>query len=282
MQFSIIPFLLLISCFGYSQESLPVSLFVEVYLGTDYRSNIYGNGSKDSIDSLCFNQLKEHQSFYSGKVFKTRKVHVYTNDDYSNTQNINSDSTITTFEDIWVSNAAVSQLVSWMNLERYEPKIFQRQYDIGGSSELAISDTLHITKGLGFRDFDIRKEDLRNECACRNIREAKKFDCNKIDIDSLFDSVLNEHVGHQTTSSYSHYVKVRFKLGNDEISLIQEYSRDFNIKWRIIYNNDNDKLYVVLNPYLNKLINQLLPRESKIQLGIMDFSDPVKWIDRNY
>lgn len=274
----IIIFTLLVSNSTYGQ-GLPDSILVKTYFGGDYRSQKYGKGATDKVELLYYTYKAEEEKFNSEKIFQTRKLFIYIDEDF-NTKNINRDSTITIFEDLWISKKNIEELIYWTNIENYENKVFRQYYTLTDSTEISVRDTLLVKKDIKLDDFNIQKDEIIEECLCENIRRNKKLNCTEISFKNLFNSVMSDNIGFKSISSYSQYVEVSFILEEKKVSLIQNYTGETNIKWRIVYNDDYSKLLFILNPYLNEIVNFLLPYHKKNTLGLLEFKNKSTWVEK--
>jgi len=264
---------MLTSFFAFSQEQIPDTIYMKIYLGGDYRSKIHGKGATDDVDSLIYVYQEEREFYYSEKIFQTRRVFFRDEGFYS--KNINMDSTLTIFNNSWAKIEEIENLTFWSQTENYEEKALEEKIEIVDSDLVLWNrETVLVPENISIEDFVIDTDRFKKECRYFNLINNENKKCRKIDYEGLLNSILNENMGMKVVSSYLQYVEVGYRIGGKKIRLIQQYPGDLNIKWEIIHNDE--AIQYVLNPYLNEIVNDLIPRRLRSKCGLIEFKDKSK------
>lgn len=255
---------------GNAQIDLLDTIYLKIYSGSDYRSENIEMGATDNIDSLVYTLSNDKEYYISEKIFQARNIYTYENGSFSNAS-VNKDSTITIYSNSWAEVAKIEELIYWSNLNNYEEKVLEFQISFGDGDLTSHYDTLLTIRNIDIKDFGIDEDNFRIECKYLNHKNDKKKRCRKVDYDELFNQILNENFGIKVVSSYAHYIKISFKIDDDSYEITQSYPGDFNIKWSISVNNC-EGIYVI-NPHLNEILYNLIPREIPNRNSLLEYRD---------
>ena len=147
-----------------------------------------------------------------------------------------------------------------MDKNNYQEIILEHEWGLG-NIDFMERDTVLFPESLKITDFGVDTLTFKNECILNNLIKNKNYDCEQINHDELFSEILNTYTLESHNTSYGEHFSFSFFYNDKEIKLFQIQPGNLNIRWRIEENGKTK--YMLLNPYLNELLAEFLPYNSR-------------------